>query len=254
MTIAGSDNSGGAGLEADLKTFTTLGVYGVCAVTCIVAEHPGKVKSIQTVKQGMIVDQVALNFEAFPVDAMKTGMLYSKYIIKALADALAKIKNRPWLVVDPVMVATSGRRLLRADAIRSLTEILFPMADLITPNLDEAAILLGKQVSSVEGMCEAAAALAQKYGCAVLVKGGHLGGENACDALAIKRDVTLFNAPFKKNIHTHGTGCTLSAAITASLAKGSTISGAVADGKAFVSAAIGRSFRLGKFDVLNHLP
>jgi len=145
LTIAGSDNSGGAGIQADLKTFTRLGVYGTSALTCVVAEHPGRVSRIAAVEPRMVAEQIKLVFEAFPVGAVKTGMLFSSGIIRQVAKQLGKRRGLK-LVVDPVMVATSGAALLKPDAERAMAKFLFPKAALVTPNLDEAARLVGRKI------------------------------------------------------------------------------------------------------------
>lgn len=252
MTVAGSDSSAGAGLQADLKTFAAHGVYGLCAVTCVVAEHPGEVASIQAVRPSILADQVRLNLEGFPVAAVKTGMLYSAEIIGAVVEGLRLRKPNAWLVVDPVMVATSGAVLLKPTAVKRLRDELLPMADLMTPNLDEAAMLVGDRLPNVAAMREAAHALCARFGCAVLVKGGHLGGKTAVDVLADGGDVVLFEAPYRSGVHTHGTGCTLSAAIAAGLAKGLGMREAVRAAKAFVTRAIARTRRIGRWQVLDH--
>lgn len=252
MTVAGSDSSCGAGLQADLKTFVARGVYGLCAVTCVVAEHPGEVASIQPVRPAILADQMRLNLEGFRVAAMKTGMLYSSEIIGVVVRELGRARRRPRLVVDPVMVATSGAVLLKPTAVRRLCEELLPMADLITPNLDEAALLVGEPLPNLAAMREAADALRKRFGCAVLVKGGHLGGAKARDVLAEGGDVVVFEAPYRKGVHTHGTGCTLSAAIAAELSKGLALRDAVRRGKAFVTRAIARARRIGRWQVLEH--
>lgn len=252
MTVAGSDSSSGAGLQADLKTFQVYGVHGLCAVTCVVAEHPGKVVSIQAVRPEILADQIRLNLEGFPVATVKTGMLYSAQIIGVVVAALSSAKRRPKLVVDPVMVATSGAELLKPSAVKALCEGLLPMADLMTPNLDEAALLLGKPLPNVAAMREGAEALRARFGCAVLLKGGHMPGKLAMDVLADGGDVAVFEAPYVKGAQTHGTGCTLSAAITAGLAKGLAMREAVGLGKAFVTRAIAGAKTIGQWRVLEY--
>ena len=253
MTIAGSDNSGGAGIEADIKTFTTLGVYGTCAITCIVAENPGRVKSIQPVSSSTLIDQMDLVFEAFPVRAIKTGMLFSENLIETTVNGL-KRRKKFQLVVDPVMVATSGAQLLQKKAVQSLKEKLFPLATLLTPNLDEAALLLGESIPNFSAMSEAARLLQRRFNCAILLKGGHLKGKKAIDILVTRRETVVMKSPLVPALHSHGTGCTLSAAITAYLAKGSSLKEAVHAGKAFITRAIQRRHRVGKYEVLNQLP
>lgn len=246
LTIAGSDNSAGAGAQADLKTFGALGVYGITAITCVVAEVPGKVSGIQAVDASILREQIRLSFDAYPVAALKTGLLYSKGAMEtvcALLDEIfAKSAQRPPLVVDPVMVATSGDALLKNDAIAVYTERLFKLAALVTPNLDEVHVLLGRPVATLDEMRIAGSELAAKYGTAFLLKGGHLRGSEATDLLFAGNDVKEFSAPFVPNISTHGTGCTYSAAVTAGLAKGLALADAVCEAKAFVTRAITNHF------------
>lgn len=241
MTVAGSDNSAGAGIQADLKTFSALGVYGLTSVTCVVAEIPGRVESVQPVDPAVLEAQIRLGLDAFPVAAVKTGMLYSQSLIRTCAEALAAGhghgKGRA-LVVDPVMVASSGDRLLEEDAVRAYTDMLFPMADLITPNLDEAGVLLDAPINDVNGMAEAAERLARRFGCAVLLKGGHLETDTVTDILTANGEIRRFEAPFRRGVSTHGTGCTYAAAITAGLASGRPLPDAVAAAKEFVRRAI----------------
>ena len=256
LTIAGSDCSAGAGLQADLKTFSAFGVYGLTAVTCVVAEVPGIVTRIQPVETKNLEDQLRLLFAAFPVVAVKTGMLYSKEVIALVAGTVTVLTKRPHLVVDPVMVATSGDALVTDDAVSAYERLLFPLATLITPNLDEAAVLLGKKITRREHLRPAADALRSRYGCAVLLKGGHLRGEEAVDVLRDAAGFTEYRAPFVPGISTHGTGCTFSAAITAGLANGKSLRQAVASGKKYVTRAIAQSFRWGRaksrVEALNH--
>ncbi|HSH40104.1 MAG TPA: bifunctional hydroxymethylpyrimidine kinase/phosphomethylpyrimidine kinase, partial [Chthoniobacterales bacterium] len=222
LTIAGSDSSAGAGAQADLKTFTALGVYGLTAITCVVSETPGKVQRIQAIDADLVADQIKLLLESFPVAAVKTGMLYSAEIVAAVARALAEWNaargSRIRLIVDPVMVATSGDLLLRKEAIEIYERELFPLASLVTPNLDEAATLLGYPISDLASMRDAGKQLADRYSVPVLLKGGHLGGDEAIDLLFDGSAVAEFSAPFTRGVHTHGTGCTYSAAIAGGLA------------------------------------
>ena len=243
LAIAGSDNSAGAGAQADLKTMCALGVYGVTAITCVVAEVPGKVTAIQPVAPHIVAEQIRLTLEAFPVAAIKTGMLYSREIIAAVADALPPAIP---LVIDPVMVATSGDPLLKGDAIALCRERLFPRAKVITPNLDEAAVLLGRRIASVAEMRSAVADLAALCGTAILLKGGHLREAIATDLLFADGDIHEFTAPFVHGVSTHGTGCTYSAAIAAGLAKGLPLRAAVAEAKTFVTRAITHYLRWDK--------
>lgn len=237
LSIAGSDNSAGAGAQADLKTFSALGCYGVTAITCVVAEVPGRVSAIHPVPAEIVAEQVRLLFEAFPVAAMKTGMLYSREIIEAVCEVIEK-QTAP-MVIDPVMVATSGDALVRDDAIALYQTRLFPRAAVVTPNLDEVRALLGREVTTVEEMHAAGRELRERYGCAWLIKGGHLRGELAVDVLiAADGSAEKFEAPFVPGVSTHGTGCTTSAAIAAALARGLALRDAVAEAKKFVHNAI----------------
>jgi hydroxymethylpyrimidine/phosphomethylpyrimidine kinase len=241
LTIAGSDSSAGAGAQADLKTFTALGVYGLTAITCIVAETPGKVSRIQAVDPEIVREQIELLLKNFPVSGMKTGLLCNAEIVAQVVGSLRKVKERR-LVVDPVMIATSGDVLLAAEAIEIYERKLFPLATLITPNLDEAARLLGAPIRDLAGMHRAARTLAKKYGTAVLLKGGHLPGRRAIDVLSSGDCTKEYSAAFLPGVKTHGTGCTYSAAITAELAKGVELARAVATAKKFVSFAIRSHF------------
>jgi hydroxymethylpyrimidine/phosphomethylpyrimidine kinase len=225
LTIAGSDCSSGAGAQADLKTFTAFGVYGLTALTCVVAETPGRVQRIQAVETDVVANQIELLLESFPVGAIKTGMLYSAEIVSVVARSLRSAKRA--LVVDPVMVATSGDLLLKQEAIAVYEEELFPLAAVITPNLDEAATLLGRKIDGVEAMRSAGRELASRYGVPVLLKGGHLRGDTAIDMLFAGAEDREFTAPFVPGVDTHGTGCTYSAAIAAGLANGEPLEVAV---------------------------
>ncbi len=241
LTIAGSDNSAGAGAQADLKTFAALGVYGLTAISCVVAEVPARVSMIQGVDPSVVAEQIRLSFEFFPVAAVKTGLLHSREIMEAVCDALAG--PRPFLVVDPVMVAASGKPLLKEDAVIIYKERLFPMASLVTPNMDEAGTLLGRPVSTEAGMREAVEELAKRFGTAFLLKGGHLRGGAAKDLLFHDGRVAEFSAPFVENVRTHGTGCAYSAAITAGAAKGLPLDEAIPEAKRFVTEAIRKHLR-----------
>jgi len=256
LTIAGSDNSGGAGLQADLKTFTTLGVYGTSAVTCVVAEHPGRVLNITPLPPARVADQIRLVLEAFPVAAIKTGLLYSTPIIAAVAEAITPaLKQGVPLVVDPVMVASTGRLLLRADAVRELKKFM-ALATLVTPNRDEAALLGGRPISDLAELDQVAVELARKFRHPhILAKGGHLKTNRAVDVLVAPNGmVRHFEAPRIPGVDPHGTGCTYSAAIAAGLAKGLTVREAVALGKWFINRALRRRFEIGSYQLLNHLP
>ncbi len=261
LTVAGSDCSAGAGIQADLKTFTALGVYGLTAVTCIVAEVPGKVSRIQPVTATMVGEQIEVLLRNFRVGAIKTGLLCSAEIVCAVAHAFQesqKTTARPIpLVVDPVMIATSGDNLLESEAVESYKRELFPLATLITPNLDEAALLLGTAINNRKQMENAVEALAKEYGASILLKGGHIRGDNAIDLLFHVGELTEFSASFVRGVETHGTGCTYSAAITAGLASGLSLEQAVKRAKRFVTQSIKQHFRWtsksgGLLDALRH--
>lgn len=254
LTIAGSDCSAGAGAQADLKTMNALGVYGLTALTCVVAEVPGRVGAIAPLPPGVVAEQIRLCLETFPVAALKTGMLHSKAVVDAVCGVLEAARPGA-LVVDPVMVATSGAPLLEPGAARAVRERLFPLARLVTPNLAETAALWGRPVGTPGEMREAGRALCARHGCAFLIKGGHLLEGNAGEAadwlLMPGGGEECFTAARVPGVSTHGTGCALSAAITAGLAAGLPLREAVARGKAFVTRAIAGSHRWGRVEALN---
>lgn len=247
LTIAGSDSSAGAGVQADLKTFSALGVYGLTAVTCIVAEIPGKVSRIEPVGTEVVGEQIKVLGKAFQIAAMKTGLLCSAEIISAVAkaiyDAGTSVAQRIPLVVDPVFVASSGDSLLEPVAIETYEKELFPLATLITPNLDEAGRLLGTKVEDPQSMHHSGKELEKRFGTGILLKGGHLAGDRAVDLLFVGGRVVEFSAPFVRSVATHGTGCTYSAAITAGFAKGLSLEKAITQAKKFVTESIEHHFR-----------
>ena len=247
LTVAGSDCSAGAGIQADLKTFTALGVYGLTAVTCIVAEVPGKVSRIEPVTARMVREQFEVLLKNFRVGAIKTGLLCSAEIVCAVAQTIQaggkKTARSIPFVVDPVMIATSGDNLLEPKAVEAYKKKLFPLATVITPNLDEASLLLETTIDNRRQMASAAKALAKKYQASILLKGGHLRGDNAIDLLFHKGELREFSAPFVRSVETHGTGCTYSAAITAGLASGFPLEEAIERAKNFVTESIKRCFR-----------
>jgi hydroxymethylpyrimidine/phosphomethylpyrimidine kinase len=246
-SIAGSDSSAGAGIQADLKTFSALGVYGLTAVTCIVAEIPGKVSRIEPVSARIVREQIEVLAKSFPIAAIKTGLLCSAEIVSAVAKAIRSAEEmfarRIPLVIDPVFVATSGDPLLKPAAIETYEKELFPLASLITPNLDEAGRLLGTSIKDRQSMHRAGKKLEKKFGTAILLKGGHLVSDYAIDLLFSNRKFVEFSAPKAFGVATHGTGCTYSAAITAALAKGLPLEGAITQAKKFVTDSIARHFR-----------
>jgi hydroxymethylpyrimidine kinase/phosphomethylpyrimidine kinase len=251
LTIAGSDSGGGAGLQADLKTFAALGVHGVSAVTCVTAQNPAGVRAIECCRPAMVRRQIEAVFDGLPPAAVKTGMLYSAEIIRAVAGFFRK--RRALLVVDPVMVATSGARLLKLDGVKMLIRELLPLATLVMPNLDEASALAGRRLRSLEDMRTAARELHERFGCAALVKGGHLRGMNqAVDFFYDGRTELMLIAPFIRGVKTHGTGCTYSAAVTAYLARGLELPDAVAKAKEHITQAITHSRTAAGNAILNN--
>jgi hydroxymethylpyrimidine/phosphomethylpyrimidine kinase len=252
LAIAGSDSGGGAGVQADLKTFAALRVHGTSVITCLTAQNPRRVLAVEPASPKMVRQQLEAVFEALPPLAVKTGMLFSAEIIRTVANFFKKEKGPP-LVVDPVMMATSGAALLKPAAIKILRDQLLPLATLITPNLDEVKILTGHKPASVADLRVAAREIQARFGCAALVKGGHLRDQpEALDIFFDGRTELLLGAPFIKGVSTHGTGCTYSAAITAALAQGHDLPPAVEIGKRHVTAAIARSYRIGKHFALGH--
>jgi hydroxymethylpyrimidine/phosphomethylpyrimidine kinase len=234
LTIAGSDSSGGAGIQADLKTFSAFGVYGASVITALTAQNTQGVQAVEAVPAGFVAAQLDSVLSDLAVDAVKTGMLADAGITEAVARALRAARPRP-LVVDPVMVATSGDVLLRPEAIGAVRSALIPLATLITPNLAEAAVLLDARKAESEADMRDQARALLGLGCrAVLVKGGHGTGDQAVDVLADASGVEVCASPRIATPHTHGTGCTLSAAIAALLAQGATLPDAVRRAKAFV--------------------
>jgi hydroxymethylpyrimidine/phosphomethylpyrimidine kinase len=254
LTIAGSDSGGGAGIQADLKTFAALGVHGASAIACLTAQNPKRVLAIEPCSPKILRQQIEAVFEELNLTAVKTGMLFSAQNISVVAkffgNSQLKIKNSK-LVVDPVLISTSGANLLQPAALKVLTKKLLPLAALVTPNLDEAKILAQQEISSPEDLRSAARKIHSRFGCAVLVKGGHLKNSRmAIDVFFDGETELLLSAPFVKGVSTHGTGCTYSAAICAALALGHGLPHAVEIGKNFITAAIASSYRIGNFFAL----
>ena len=254
LTIAGSDSGGGAGIQADLKTFAALGVHGTSAIACLTAQNPRRVLGVEPCSPKMLRQQIEAVFEELPPRAVKTGMLFSAENIRVVANFFGARAARPRvpLVADPVMVSTSGARLLQPAAEIILKEKLLPLATLVTPNLDEAEILAEQKISSPEDLRAAARKLYSRFGCAVLVKGGHLkNSRTAIDVFFDGETELLLSAPFVLGVSTHGTGCTYSAAICAALALGHDLPRAVELGKDFITAAISNSYRIGRHFALS---
>lgn len=244
VTIAGSDSGGGAGIQADLKTFSALGVYGASVITALTAQNTEGVQGIHDVPVVFIRQQMTSVFTDLPVTAVKIGMLSQARIIESVAAGLDQAEA-PNVVLDPVMVATSGDRLLSIDAVVALRDILMPRALLVTPNLHEAAVLTGEALASNEDEMRAQGeALLAKGAQAVLVKGGHGDGRESVDLLVEPVGVTRFTAARIETRNTHGTGCTLSAAIAAGLARGLDLHDAVGRAKTYLTAALAAADRL----------
>lgn len=240
LTIAGSDCSCGAGAQADLKTFSAFGVYGLSAITCVVSEVPNCVEHVQAVKPEVLRSQIRILFKNYPISTVKTGMLYSRQLLRVVSEELADRLGLFHLVVDPVMVASSGDPLLKKDAIKAYKEELMPLADVITPNLDEAAVLLGRKITTRRAMDLAAQELRAAFGPAVVLKGGHLRGRHAVDLLCDRKGILEFVLPYLRGRETHGSGCTFSAAIAAGLARGRSLSDSVEAAKKFLHRGIVR--------------
>lgn len=244
LTVAGSDSGGGAGVQADLKTFQMLGVYGMTAVTAVTAQNTLGVQGIHDVPAEMVAAQMDAVFADLGVDAMKTGMLSQAAVIEAVAAAVERWGIRK-LVVDPVMYAKGGARLLQEDAQDALRRRLLPLSCVVTPNLPEAEALLGQTIRSVDEMKEAAQALCGLGPRCAIVKGGHLEGPQALDVVFDGREFRELASPRISTPHTHGTGCTFSAAIAAYLARGRSFFDAVSGAKSFLTAAVREAPGLG---------
>ena len=252
LTIAGSDSSGGAGIQADIKTLTANGVYAMSAITALTAQNTTGVQGIYEVSKEFLGEQLDSIFTDIFPDAVKTGMVSSSELIRVIAAKLKQYQARN-LVVDPVMVATSGSRLISEDAVETLKEELLPLASVITPNIPEAEVLCGMAIHTREDMEKAAKAIYEQFGCAVLCKGGHSIAD-ADDLLYTGADHIWFRGRRIDNPNTHGTGCTLSSAIASGLAKGKTLPEAVAAAKEYISGALEAMLDLGHGSgPLNHM-
>lgn len=251
VTIAGSDSGGGAGIQADLKTFSACGVFGASVITAVTAQNLDGVYAIQAVEPDVVLRQLRAVLDGFPVKAVKTGMLFSREIIRAVAAELADRPRIP-VVVDPVFAATSGGRLIREDAVESLIDRLFPLAALVTPNIPEAEALLGKELASPEHLEAAAQTLYQRFNVPVLIKGGHLRGA-ALDVLVTDTGVRKFVIPMVNGVNNHGSGCTFASAVAAWLARGAGLEDAVSEAKEYTSRTLIYSVKLGPGQqVMNH--
>jgi hydroxymethylpyrimidine/phosphomethylpyrimidine kinase len=254
LTIAGSDSGGGAGIQADLKTFAAHGVYGTSAVTAITAQNTLGVTAWEAVTSDLVTAQIEAVASDFGVDAVKTGMLANAAIVEAVAAAIASL-DLPRVVVDPVMVAKGGAKLLDDEAIEAMKAELLPRAFVVTPNILEASALAGMQVRNVDEARAAAERIAALGAAAVVVKGGHLPDADAIDLFFDGREFVELRAPRIETRHTHGTGCTFSSAIAANLALGRPLGDAVARAKAYLTDAIRQAPGLGAgHGPLGHLP
>ena len=252
LTIAGSDSSGGAGIQADMKTMTVHGVYAMSALTALTAQNTAGVTDILGIEATFLGSQLDSIFTDISPDAMKLGMIFSAEQVSVIAQKLKKYQAEN-IVIDPVMVATSGSTLTNDETVEALKKKLLPMATVITPNILEAQVLSGMEIRNEEDMIRAATYIYETYGCAVLCKGGHLQG-HANDLLIINGERHWFYGKRIENPNTHGTGCTLSSAITANLAKGNELVKAVELAKQYVTGAIEAGLNLGKGrGPLNHV-
>lgn len=244
LSIAGTDPTGGAGIQADIKAMTMNGVFAMSAVTALVAQNTVGVRSISEVSPEFLCEQLDAVFEDIPPDSVKIGMVSSCELIKVIGERLKHYKAKN-IVVDPVMVATAGNSLIKTDAVAALGEILLPIADLATPNIPEAQLLSERVIRTREDMEDAARLISGKYDCAVLVKGGH-SINDADDVLCFRGGIQWFEGRRIDNPNTHGTGCTLSSAIAANLAKGFSLTESVARAKEYISCALESGLDLGR--------
>lgn len=252
LTIAGSDSGGGAGIQADLLTFQAFGVFGTSALTCLTAQSPRQVSGVVALDAAFVFQQISEVASFFSLRVVKTGMLFNQAIIGKVAQFLASNSELP-TVVDPVMVAASGARLLETDAVEAIKEELLPLATVITPNLDEAEVLLGWRPEDYSQMQAAAVELATEYQTAVFLKGGHLLGDRVFDILREQDGrTTVFEVRKIEEINTHGSGCTIAAAIAAALACGKGLQSAVKAAHFYLQSGIERPLRLQGESFIRH--
>ena len=250
LTIGGSDSGGCSGIQADLKTFAGLGVYGTSVITCVTAQTPTEFRSIEGISPDGVTEQIRAVSNGYPIAAAKTGMLYSRDIIERVARADVN-QGFPILVVDPQMITNSGARLMQADAIDALKDTLLPLARVVTPNIHEAEILAGHTISSVEDMQKAATKIGEMFDVACILKGGHREGDEVIDVLYEETETFTFAATRVPAIETHGAGCAFSAALTAFLAQGVLMSDAVERAKEYVRSALEHAHSIGHHHPLN---
>ncbi|HEX3987959.1 MAG TPA: bifunctional hydroxymethylpyrimidine kinase/phosphomethylpyrimidine kinase [Verrucomicrobiae bacterium] len=243
LTVAGSDSGGEAGIQADLKTFATLKVHGTTAITCITAQNRRAVTSIEPCSPAMVRAQLDAVASEFSILAAKTGMLESAAIVHEVAKFFQRMPEIK-LIVDPVIISTSGRRLLSLEGVKTLQHELLPLATLVTPNVAEAEVLTGAKIKTIEDLRAAARQIHEKFGCAALVKGGHLPGTNeALDFLSSNDGEWMFSAPRARGVKLHGTGCTYSAAITAWLGRGKTLLKSIEFAKEHITQVVHTTFK-----------
>ncbi|HCE42619.1 MAG TPA: bifunctional hydroxymethylpyrimidine kinase/phosphomethylpyrimidine kinase [Lentisphaeria bacterium] len=247
LTIAGSDSGGGAGIQADLRTFTALGVFGCSAITAVTSQNPREVRRIDALPAASVRMQAEAVFTEFDVKSVKTGMLFDSKIIRAVAELLGK-RGDVFVVADPVMVSTSGAVLLRKKAVGEILDSLFPVADLVTPNIPEAELILGRRMHSFDDMLSAASEISLKWGCGTVIKGGHVKFKGGIKADAVAYDGRLYKLISRelKTMAGHGTGCTFSAAVAAETAKGALLEKALLAAKAFVYGSLLEFVRPGR--------
>lgn len=246
LSIAGSDPSGGAGIQADIKTFQSLGVYGMGVVTAVTVQNTQKVFAVQGIRPEIVFDQIFCLFEDSEIDAVKIGMVFSADIVKSISSALNRLSKKPHIIIDPVMISKSGYSLLSDDAVESLTTLLMPTADVITPNIPEAEALTGINIHTIEDMKSAAYTIAERTGAKVIVKGGHLDTPFAYDLVYDGMGFTVLEAERVGKKNTHGTGCAFSSAIAAYMALGDDFKTSCRKAKAYITSAIEHGIDIGQ--------
>lgn len=245
LSIAGSDPSGGAGIQADIKTFHAHGIFGMSAITAVTVQNTQKVYSVHPINADIVFNQIICLFEDTEIHGIKIGMVYDVKQIKAIEKALSHAKLPP-VILDPVMISKSGHPLLKNSAIDTLVRSLFPIADVVTPNINEAEILVKKKINSIDDMKEAAYDVMNMGANNVVIKGGHLKSNPGDDVFYDGINFTLLRGQWIDTINTHGTGCTFSSAITANMASGKKLADAVTDAKTYITKAIKHSLSIGK--------
>lgn len=257
LTIGGSDCCCGAGIQADLKVISSQGCYGLTVLTCVIAEVPDSVVEVKPLSAALVARQIGILFEAFPIQAIKTGLLYSSRMIQVVAETLTRfvIDHKIALVVDPVMVASTGTSLVASPIISAYKKYLIPLTTLITPNLDELSIFADQEISNFVEMRQVGLRLAKAWGVPLLLKGGHLHSAVAQDLLVTPHgSERAYSSPFQSGVSLHGTGCTFSAAIASQLALGNPLEQAIRISKKYMDHAISSYLIWGKTQALEHFP